>query len=66
MAITTIHVLYVLQGKYLSTDTYEAHVWVIPPKEVVMCTDKRILYIEKNNVFGGWQVCVRIVNLTSS
>ncbi|CAB3239394.1 unnamed protein product [Arctia plantaginis] len=44
------------KGKYLSTDTYEAHVWVIPVKEVVMCTDKRILYIEKNNVFGGWQI----------
>ncbi|XP_026737163.1 vacuolar protein sorting-associated protein 13-like, partial [Trichoplusia ni] len=44
------------KGKYVSTDTYEAHVWVIAGKEVVMCTDKRILYIEKNNVFGGWQI----------
>lgn len=44
------------KGKFVSTDTYEAHVWVIPAKEVVMCTDKRILYIEKNNVFGGWQI----------
>ncbi|XP_026322169.1 vacuolar protein sorting-associated protein 13 [Hyposmocoma kahamanoa] len=44
------------KGKYLSTDSYEGHVWVIPGKEVVLCTDKRILYLEKNNVFGGWQV----------
>ncbi|XP_075971796.1 vacuolar protein sorting 13C isoform X2 [Anticarsia gemmatalis] len=44
------------KGKYVSTDTYQAHVWVIAAKEVVMCTDKRILYIEKNNVFGGWQI----------
>lgn len=44
------------KGKYVSTDRYEAHVWVIPGKEVVMCTDKRMLYIEKNNVFGGWQI----------
>lgn len=40
----------------MSTDTYVAHVWVIPAKEVVVCTDKRLLYLEKNNVFGGWQV----------
>ncbi|KAM3967394.1 vacuolar protein sorting 13C isoform 2-T2 [Aphomia sociella] len=44
------------KGKYVTTDTYEAHVWVIPTKEVVMCTDKRLLYLEKNNVFGGWQI----------
>ncbi|XP_028027252.1 vacuolar protein sorting-associated protein 13 isoform X3 [Bombyx mandarina] len=44
------------KGKYVTTDTYEAHVWVIPAKEVVVCTDKRILYLEKNNVFGGWQI----------
>ncbi|KAJ8727553.1 hypothetical protein PYW07_001672 [Mythimna separata] len=44
------------KGKYVTTDRYEAHVWVIHGKEVVMCTDKRILYIEKNNVFGGWQI----------
>ncbi|XP_045765599.1 vacuolar protein sorting-associated protein 13 isoform X2 [Maniola jurtina] len=44
------------KGKFVSTDTYEAHVWVIPGKEVVMCTDKRLLYLEKNNVFGGWQI----------
>ncbi|XP_034830205.1 intermembrane lipid transfer protein Vps13 isoform X2 [Maniola hyperantus] len=44
------------KGKFVSTDTYEAHVWVIPGKEVVMCTNKRLLYLEKNNVFGGWQI----------
>ncbi|CAK1598970.1 unnamed protein product [Parnassius mnemosyne] len=44
------------KGKYVSTDTYEAHVWVIPAKEVVMCTDKRLLYLERNHVFGGWQI----------
>nr|XP_026496694.1 vacuolar protein sorting-associated protein 13 isoform X1 [Vanessa tameamea] len=44
------------KGKFVSTDTYEAHVWVIAAKEVVMCTDKRLLYLEKNNVFGGWQI----------
>ncbi|XP_047984362.1 LOW QUALITY PROTEIN: vacuolar protein sorting-associated protein 13-like [Leguminivora glycinivorella] len=44
------------KGKYVSTDSYEAHVWVIPSKEVVMCTDKRLLYLEKNVVFGGWQI----------
>ncbi|CAG9795097.1 unnamed protein product [Diatraea saccharalis] len=44
------------KGKFVSTDMYEAHVWVIPNKEVVMCTDKRLLYLERNNVFGGWQI----------
>ncbi|CAH0407407.1 unnamed protein product [Chilo suppressalis] len=44
------------KGKLVSTDIYEAHVWVIPAKEVVMCTDKRLLYLERNNVFGGWQI----------
>ncbi|CAH2071109.1 unnamed protein product, partial [Iphiclides podalirius] len=44
------------KGKFVSTDTYEAHVWVIAGKEVVMCTDKRMLYLERNNVFGGWQI----------
>ncbi|CAG9136694.1 unnamed protein product [Plutella xylostella] len=44
------------KGKYTATDRYSAHVWVIPAKEVVLCTDKRILYLEKNNVFGGWQI----------
>ncbi|CAK1546186.1 unnamed protein product [Leptosia nina] len=44
------------KGKFVSTDTYEAHVWVIAGKEVVMCTDKRLFYLEKNNVFGGWQI----------
>ncbi|XP_063619785.1 intermembrane lipid transfer protein Vps13 [Cydia splendana] len=44
------------KGKFVSTDSYEAHVWVIPAKEVVMCTDKRLLYLEKNVVFGGWQI----------
>lgn len=44
------------KGKFVSTDVYEAHVWVVPSKVVVLCTDKRILYLEKNNVFGGWQI----------
>ncbi|XP_049870372.1 intermembrane lipid transfer protein Vps13 isoform X3 [Pectinophora gossypiella] len=44
------------KGKYVTTDSYEAHVWVIPKKEVVLCTDKRIFYLEKNQVFGGWQI----------
>ncbi|XP_068631392.1 intermembrane lipid transfer protein Vps13 isoform X1 [Battus philenor] len=44
------------KGKFVSTDTYEAHVWVISGKEVVMCTDKRLLYLERNHVFGGWQI----------
>ncbi|XP_013171259.1 PREDICTED: vacuolar protein sorting-associated protein 13A isoform X1 [Papilio xuthus] len=44
------------KGKFVSTDTYEAHVWVIAGKEAVMCTDKRLLYLERNNVFGGWQI----------
>lgn len=44
------------KGKFVSTDNYQAHVWVIPAKEVAMCTDKRLLYLEKNNVFGGWQI----------
>ncbi|XP_050667360.1 intermembrane lipid transfer protein Vps13 isoform X3 [Leptidea sinapis] len=44
------------KGKFVSTDTYEAHVWVVAGKEVVMCSDKRLFYLEKNNVFGGWQI----------
>lgn len=41
------------KNKYASTDTYVAHMAI--GKDVVLLTDKRIMYIVHNDIFGGWQ-----------
>lgn len=44
------------KGKYASTDVYVYHYNVIPKKEALLITDKRVAYIIHNDLFGGWQV----------
>nr|XP_023025337.1 vacuolar protein sorting-associated protein 13-like [Leptinotarsa decemlineata] len=43
------------KGKYAKTDIYEAHYTIIPLKEILLLTNKRISYI-CHDIFGGWQV----------
>ncbi|XP_043479643.1 vacuolar protein sorting-associated protein 13 isoform X2 [Leptopilina heterotoma] len=42
------------KGKYANTDIYFYHLYI--NKDVVLLTDKRILYLERNDIFGGWKV----------
>lgn len=44
------------KGKYASTDVYIAHYDVIERKELLLLTDKRVVYVTRNSTFGGWQV----------
>ena len=42
------------KGKYANTDIYFYHIFV--NKDVLLLTDKRIAYLERNDLFGGWKV----------
>ncbi|XP_043267936.1 vacuolar protein sorting-associated protein 13 isoform X2 [Venturia canescens] len=42
------------KGKYANTDIYFYHIYV--NKDVLLLTDKRIAYLERNELFGGWKV----------
>ncbi|XP_015115234.1 vacuolar protein sorting-associated protein 13 isoform X2 [Diachasma alloeum] len=42
------------KGKFANTDVYFFHVNV--QKDVLLLTDKRIAYLEHNDLFGGWKV----------
>lgn len=44
------------KGKYSSTDTYAYHKWIIAGKDILLLTDKRLAYVCRNEIFGGWQV----------
>nr|CAI5824993.1 unnamed protein product [Callosobruchus analis] len=44
------------KGKYAATDIYVMHYVIVPEKEVVLLSDRRLAYIVKNDLFGGWQV----------
>ncbi|KAJ8953002.1 hypothetical protein NQ318_015363 [Aromia moschata] len=44
------------KGKYSPTDVYVSHYYVIPQKEILLLTDKRLAYVSHNDMFGGWQV----------
>nr|CAD7427810.1 unnamed protein product [Timema monikensis] len=46
------------KGRYANTDVYVFHMNIVPgAKVVLMLTDKRVMYIVHNDIFGGWQVC---------
>lgn len=47
---------HISKGKYAKTDTYVAHYIIIPEKEVLILTDRRVAYITHNDIFGGWQI----------
>lgn len=42
------------KGKYANTDIYFYHMYI--NKDVVLLTDKRIAYVERSELFGGWKV----------
>nr|CAD7395131.1 unnamed protein product [Timema poppensis] len=45
------------KGRYANTDVYVFHMNIVPgAKVVLMLTDKRVMYIVHNDIFGGWQV----------
>ncbi|XP_067012189.2 intermembrane lipid transfer protein Vps13 [Anabrus simplex] len=45
------------KGRYASTDVYAYHEYILDSgKEVLLLTDKRVMYIVHNDIFGGWQV----------
>ncbi|XP_063230011.1 intermembrane lipid transfer protein Vps13 isoform X2 [Bacillus rossius redtenbacheri] len=45
------------KGRYASTDVYVYHVKVMDGgKEMLMLTNKRVMYIIHNDIFGNWQV----------
>lgn len=44
------------KGKYATTDVYSYHFTIIPKKEILLLTDKRLAYVTHNDIFGGWQV----------
>ncbi|KAF7282566.1 hypothetical protein GWI33_002356 [Rhynchophorus ferrugineus] len=44
------------KGKYAKTDIYVYHRVIVEKKEILLLTDKRLAYIEHNDLFGGWQI----------
>ncbi|KAJ9578224.1 hypothetical protein L9F63_005554, partial [Diploptera punctata] len=45
------------KGKYATTDVYVFHMPIGPTsKDTLMLTDKRVMYIVHNDIFGGWQI----------
>lgn len=44
------------KGKYAHTDVYVYHVFI--NKDVLLLTDKRLSYLERNDLFGGWRVSI--------
>lgn len=42
------------KGKYANTDIYYFHMYM--NKDVLLLTDKRLAYVEKSDLFGGWKV----------
>lgn len=44
------------KGKYSTTDTFAHYDVIIEKHEVILLSDHRILYLVKNDFFGGWQV----------
>ncbi|KAF5289221.1 hypothetical protein FQR65_LT00109 [Abscondita terminalis] len=43
------------KGKYAHTDIYISHYFIVQKKEILMLTDKRLIYVTHNDMFGGWQ-----------
>lgn len=44
------------KGKYAESDTFAHFDVIIEKRNVLLLTDHRVLYCEKNDLFGGWQV----------
>lgn len=48
------------KGKYAHTDVYVYHVFI--NKDVLLLTDKRLSYLERSDLFGGWRVSIYYIN----
>jgi len=49
------------KGRYSTTDVYVHHLAIVPgAKDILMLTDKRVMYIVHSDIFGGWQVLADI------
>lgn len=46
------------KGKYASSDVFAHYEVIIEKREVLLLSDHRLMYCEKNDLFGGWQVCL--------
>ncbi|XP_076066395.1 vacuolar protein sorting 13C isoform X3 [Oratosquilla oratoria] len=44
------------KGRYAETDVYVAHLQLQGNNRILLATDKRLLYIFKNDLFGNWKV----------
>lgn len=44
------------KGKYAESDLFAHFDVIIEKREVLLLSDHRILYCERNDLFGGWQV----------
>lgn len=44
------------KGKYASSDVFAHFEVIIEKREVLLLSDHRVMYCEKNDLFGGWQV----------
>jgi hypothetical protein len=45
------------KGRYATTDVYVHHMAIAPgSRDTLILTDKRVMYIVHNDIFGGWQV----------
>lgn len=43
------------KGKYANSDVFTHYEVIIEKREVLLLSDHRVIYCEKNDLFGGWQ-----------
>lgn len=44
------------KGKYATSDVFAHYEVIIEKREVLLLSDHRLMYCERNELFGGWQV----------
>lgn len=44
------------KGKYARSDVFANFEVIVEKREVLLLSDHRVIYCEKNDLFGGWQV----------
>lgn len=44
------------KGKFATSDVFAHYEVIIEKREVLLLSDHRIMYCERNDLFGGWQV----------
>lgn len=51
-----IHYREIEKGKYATSDVFAHYEVIIEKREVLLLSDHRLMYCERNDLFGGWQV----------